>query len=308
MGSQNHIRRSVDRSMKSISGDLQEMKSILNNSMSDQSLSNKTTNGLDNLTSDSSDCQVSGCEDSSDGSRTSDSRKMSTSPENDSKPNHLTPASPSSDSATFVSALPYSFSERTFNENEEVLVEPFLNLCNSILPIFDKLNSTAFAPIKMDFSGNLRKLQAKQSTDAELITLQKVIQSEMKSCQHENSNSATIAILWLKRSLEFIRELLVQVLNGQLDLTIATTEAYNRTLKPFHSWVVRGVFGLAVKAIPSYADFVTQICPANDSGSIRKSEQILYTQMEAYTSALTPIIESLNNFFLLNNLNFDEQV
>lgn len=66
---------------------------------------------------------------------------------------------------------------------------------------------------------------------------------------------------------------------------------------------------LAVKAVPTYENFATQLCPANnDSGSISKSEQILYLQMEAYTSALAPIIDSLNDFYCDNNLNFDEQV
>lgn len=111
------------RSIKSSTSDPQELKSVLNNSSSDQNQSSKTTNGMDSLTSDSSDCQVSGCEDSSDGSRTSESRKMSTSPENDSKPNHL-PVSPSPDQPTFFSTMPHRFVDTFFS------VKLFANIFN----------------------------------------------------------------------------------------------------------------------------------------------------------------------------------
>ena len=44
------------------------------------------------------------------------------------------------------------------------------------------------------------------------------------------------------RGLEFIREFLLEFASGVSDLQQAANTAYSPSLKPFHSYVVRGVF------------------------------------------------------------------
>ena len=55
------------------------------------------------------------------------------------------------------------------------------------------------------------------------------------------------------RGLEFIREFLLEFLAGTNDLQQAATNAYTRSLKPYHSYVVRGVFAVS---------FGSQLLPA----------------------------------------------
>ncbi|BFZ21731.1 hypothetical protein BsWGS_24770 [Bradybaena similaris] len=57
---------------------------------------------------------------------------------------------------TFFSAMPKSFAHVDTSQADHTLVVPFLDACKNLVPIFDKLNSTAFAPVKMDFCGNIR--------------------------------------------------------------------------------------------------------------------------------------------------------
>ena len=161
---------------------------------------------------------------------------------------------------------------------------------------------------------SLQKIQQKYSACPEQCqTLQSMVLYEVQNRQHMNSNSATVALLWLKRQVpqrdvvfssdkflavlngnwwmfqwdvgegkeslptvvslwaqrqpcslldhclamclihrgvEYIREFLWDFLTGIDDLTLAANSAYGKTLKEFHSFVVRGVF--AVSAIRAW--------------------------------------------------------
>lgn len=83
-------------------------------------------------------------------------------------------------------------------------------------------------------------------------------------------NSATEALLWLRRGLKFLKEFLSQVNAGEQDIHGALSEwwrvkcpvysfplilpltqtffpldkAYGKTLRQYHGWVVRGVFAV----------------------------------------------------------------
>lgn len=43
--------------------------------------------------------------------------------------------------------------------DKQIPVEEFLECCRALLPVFDVLGSTAFAPVKMDIQGNIDKLE-----------------------------------------------------------------------------------------------------------------------------------------------------
>ena len=78
------------------------------------------------------------------------------------------------------------------------------------------------------------------------------------------SNSATDALLWLKRALEFIHALIVQIINGQSSLSDSAVNAYKLTLSKYHGWVVRGIFNLAMKSVPYREDFFIALGPGNE--------------------------------------------
>ena len=100
----------------------------------------------------------------------------------------------------------------------------------------------------MDINGNITKIRLKFETNKEeFTTLQSIIRYEQKTHTTNVSNSATDAIMWLKRGLSFVAQFLQNVGDGENDLTQALQEAYTATLSKHHGWVVRGVFALAVK-------------------------------------------------------------
>lgn len=122
----------------------------------------------------------------------------------------------------------------------------------------------------------LQKIQQKfTSNPNQFATLQNMVLHEVQAKQSHLSNSATTAILWLKRyvflaiffkelnqlidvvmlhvllilissrTLEFTREFIREYQSGTDDITLVVNTAYVKTLKDFHGWVVRGVFAVS---------------------------------------------------------------
>ena len=72
------------------------------------------------------------------------------------------------------------------------------------------------------FSGNISKIRTKYETDREKFpNLQAIILHEKSTNTTSVQNSATDAIMWLKRGLTFVKEFLKNVTQGEEDLTKA---------------------------------------------------------------------------------------
>ena len=71
-------------------------------------------------------------------------------------------------------------------------------------------------------SGNISKIRIKFQTDeAKFSTLQSIVMFEKQNNTTNVSNSATDAIMWLKRGLTFVKEFLKNVGAGEKNLTKA---------------------------------------------------------------------------------------
>ncbi|XP_038596173.1 pleckstrin homology domain-containing family A member 8 isoform X2 [Tachyglossus aculeatus] len=146
---------------------------------------------------------------------------------------------------TFFSAMNTSFSDIELLEDSGIPTEAFLESCYAVVPVLDKLGPTVFAPVKMDLVGNIKKVNQKYITNKEeFTTLQKIVLHEVNANVAQIRNSATEALLWLKRGLKFLKGFLTEVKNGEKDIQTALNNAYGKTLRQHHGWVVRGVFAL----------------------------------------------------------------
>lgn len=106
-------------------------------------------------------------------------------------------------------------------------------------------------------------------------TLQSIVRHEVQAEVAQVRNSATEALLWLRRGLKFLKEFLSEVNKGEQDIQGALSEqswtysnawhavlshrhvssrsislykdnAYGKTLRQYHGWVVRGVFAVGI--------------------------------------------------------------
>lgn len=113
------------------------------------------------------------------------------------------------------------------------------------------------------------------------MTLQAIVQHEIDDQLTEVRNSATDALMWLRRTLWFMSEYLseyhaVYVRNsGRIDYHAPSeclNKAYNSTMRQYHSWAVRGIFSLALKAIPSNDDFMLSLVDKKEDYLAAKDE------------------------------------
>ena len=69
----------------------------------------------------------------------------------------------------------------------------------------DSLNSSTVTPIRADVDGNITKLSNKfKSNPSSLVTLQAMVKFELDTNTHQESESATTALLWLRRCVALV--------------------------------------------------------------------------------------------------------
>lgn len=126
---------------------------------------------------------------------------------------------------TFFSTMNTSFSDIELLEDSGIPTEAFLASCYAVVPVLDKLGPTVFAPVKMDLVGNIKKVNQKYITNKEeFTTLQKIVLHEVEADVAQVRNSATEALLWLKRGLKFLKGFLTEVKNGEKDIQTALSK------------------------------------------------------------------------------------
>lgn len=196
---------------------------------------------------------------------------------------------------TFFSKIANSFT--ALPATGDIPSGPFLDACAEIVPLFDALGSVTFAPVKSDINGNITKLRGKLSSNpGQFATLQAMVQEEIAAKTTTASGSATDALLWLKRALSFILVFLEEVLKGQQDLTVCANTAYESTLKKYHNFLVKGIFALAVRAVPTREGFFKTL----SNGTC--DEAGVVEQMRPYTEALRAQLNTINAFYAANKL------
>uniref|UniRef100_A0A8D1T7F0 Pleckstrin homology domain-containing family A member 8 n=3 Tax=Sus scrofa TaxID=9823 RepID=A0A8D1T7F0_PIG len=210
---------------------------------------------------------------------------------------------------TFFSTMNTSFSDIELLEDSGIPTEAFLASCYAVVPVLDKLGPTVFAPVKMDLVGNIKKVNQKYITNKEeFTTLQKIVLHEVEADVAQVRNSATEALLWLKRGLKFLKGFLTEVKNGEKDIQTALNNAYGKTLRQHHGWVVRGVFALALRAAPSYEDFVAALTIKEGDHQKAAFSVGMQRDLSLYLPAMEKQLAILDTLYEIHGLESDEVV
>uniref|UniRef100_A0A671UQB7 Pleckstrin homology domain-containing family A member 8 n=1 Tax=Sparus aurata TaxID=8175 RepID=A0A671UQB7_SPAAU len=210
---------------------------------------------------------------------------------------------------TFFSTMSHRFSDIRLDDDNGIPTQEFLDSCYAIVPVLDKLGSTVFAPVKMDFVGNIKKINQKLMSDPDNFpTLQSIVLHEIHTDVAQVRNSATEALLWLRRGLKFLKEFLSEVNAGNQDIQGALNNAYGKTLRQYHGWVVRGVFALALRAAPSYQSFSAAL--VSTEGEEKKSgfTSGMHRDLGVYLPAMERQLGILDVLYEEYNLESDEVV
>ncbi|KKK15859.1 glycolipid transfer protein [Aspergillus rambellii] len=164
-----------------------------------------------------------------------------------------------SPSGTWFDTLKKSFTDvpvDTANDNAIPTVE-FLEAAESLTTLFDILGSAAFSPVKSDLTSNIKKVRDRQlAAPGESETLQALVLNELKTKKHV----ATEGLLWLVRALDFTAQSLRHNIdNAESELSTSFRDAYGRTLKPHHSFIIKPIFSAAMSATPYRNDFYVKL-------------------------------------------------
>ncbi|ELU40245.1 GLTP domain-containing protein [Rhizoctonia solani AG-1 IA] len=127
--------------------------------------------------------------------------------------------------------------------------------------------------------GMPRKVRTRlNSHPSESATLEKLVANEKK----ESKQPATEGLMWLLRGLAFTCKALQHCQADQTaELTAGFNKSYPETLKPYHNFVVKGVFA----ACPYRKDFYTKIGSPPDD------------QLNAWLGALDAIVTRMDAFY-----------
>lgn len=146
---------------------------------------------------------------------------------------------------------------------------------------------TAFSMVKSDLAGNINKIRTRHdAAPAVSGTLQELVNAE----RADKQSTATDGLLWLKRGLDFTAQgLRRNVQDPTEELSKSFNKAYENTLYKYHSFMVRPVFSLAMKACPYRKDFYEKL----GKGSVSWNDEA----MELWLAALERVVAILNAFY-----------
>uniref|UniRef100_A0A914XIH7 Glycolipid transfer protein domain-containing protein n=1 Tax=Plectus sambesii TaxID=2011161 RepID=A0A914XIH7_9BILA len=171
----------------------------------------------------------------------------------------------SSDVQTYFSKPEHLYP--ALDTNNDIPTEQFISACNGIAEFVGFLG-TAFTPVKNDIAGNVLKVKTKYNLDREnCSTVQKLVETDLS--QHGGRMGIpTEGLLWLKRGLEFMLELLTLMVSDYKEskdkkktenLVQTIRKAYEMTLKRHHGFVSKQLFKLVIHAAPYRKDILKAV-------------------------------------------------
>ncbi|KAH6635639.1 glycolipid transfer protein domain-containing protein [Chaetomium sp. MPI-SDFR-AT-0129] len=223
---------------------------------------------------------------------------------------------------TYLDTFKGSFTRVPIDAEKDnaIATTEFLEASESLTTMFDLLGSVAFSPVKKDLLGNIEKVRKRQlAAPLESENLQDLVRNELKSKSH----TATEGLLWLVRrvalhpqpsklqpedpialerrkshttltlslplsGLEFTCIALSQNLaNHKHELADSFRDAYGKTLKPHHSFIIKPIFSAAMGACPYRKDFY---------GKLGTDEAKVHEELDLYLKALDKIVGILKGF------------
>ncbi|CAF1586366.1 unnamed protein product [Rotaria magnacalcarata] len=186
---------------------------------------------------------------------------------------------------------------------EEFQSELFLQICEDYFSLLGKFNSPIFTPLKTDVNGNINKLRRKMSENLiNFQTLYAMIHDEIESQTTNTKNSATDALLWLKRTFEFLSNFLYEFGMGDKTLADAVSIGYEQSLRKYHGILARSVFSFALRAVPSNEEFIRSLAIDQNDASKNLFEQQLRKEILAHASSMSSVLQKITMFYFKHGL------
>lgn len=186
----------------------------------------------------------------------------------------------------------------------ELLVEPLCDayqamLHNYMSPIF---GSTMALAVKNDENNidKVRKALGKLSSSASVGTVRAVLEAERAAGIHSPGKladpSAAVALLWMYRSLAFQSSMLDGLVSSRSGkVTDLARSAYGAHLEPYHSWLLKNTFRMALSSLPTREDFYVRLAPKMRMQDER--EQICLQEIRDFAQVTGKVVDALRGLY-----------
>jgi len=186
-----------------------------------------------------------------------------------------------------------------------VVTSTFMDAVECFLKIFDIVGGAFFTElVRSDMRNNMEKIH-RACEKACVRTLQDMVSAE-QATREEFEGSGTEALLWLKRTLQFILVLFSYMLTDDDDtpLSASAARAYEETVKPCHNWLLRNLFDAGLQCLPSrddvYAELIAASIPCDGKATNVATEA--KRTLRILQNALADLLSSIVQFYNTNAL------
>lgn len=170
-----------------------------------------------------------------------------------------------------------------------ISTKPFLNVCNMVLQVLDKIGPT-MAVLRQDVCQNIQRLEELYQMDPSIYAnLADIVKKEVEEKSAKKALSCTRALLWLTRSLDFTVALLDKIAQDPSQSLAKVVEvSYDNTLKPWHGWISSAAYKVALKLVPDIKTFISILLAEEEECSMLKEE------IQSLVSLLLPLLDEIH--------------
>ncbi|KAF8953853.1 glycolipid transfer protein domain-containing protein [Flammula alnicola] len=171
--------------------------------------------------------------------------------------------------------------------NDGVDTHSFLEASDGLVQMFDLLGSGVFGFVQSDIRSNINGVRGRYESAIEKSgTLEDLVRSESM----EPQKHATPCLTRLTRGLAFTCRALQHMQKDTVsELHICFKRSYDEVLRHHHTFVIRSIVSVAIRAVPRRDDFYMRI---SQGGSIEK----LNTELAKWLDGLERIVKHISTF------------
>lgn len=194
----------------------------------------------------------------------------------------------------------------------DMQVKPFCDAMTMFLRVFDAFSNPFFTDVvKKDVQGNITKVHlASLSTTTPTspdspLTLRKLIETEMEDAAYlkmikkevgKGQNSATVALLWMKRTMQFILGLLIGLVDDRdVTLSAASRKSYATSLKFCHNFITRNIFDTGLRFAPTKLTFYKNLTGDDNVDKVTDA-------ISDFVVVFKPQVDAIVKFYLQKGL------
>ncbi|GLC37363.1 hypothetical protein PLESTB_001595300 [Pleodorina starrii] len=147
-------------------------------------------------------------------------------------------------------------------QGDAIASADFASLCEHILEAFDHLGTIMYFA-KLEMGG---KVESIKRVSAQLITLREVVEVDIRANRATNKGSCARNLHRLMLVITFVRLMLSNLLeNPSMQLKDALWNAYQGSLSPIHTYMVRTAVWAGLVTMPSRETFMRSIGETEES-------------------------------------------